>query len=48
MACDRRCFEKDWIYGEISCDDCPGQDSNISMEKRKQLDDALNSIKGEI
>lgn len=27
MSCDRRCFEKEWKYGDIECSDCPGQDS---------------------
>ncbi len=43
MACDRRCFEKDWKYGDINCDDCPGQDSGISEATRKELQEKLDA-----
>ena len=42
MACDRRCFDKDWKYGEIDCDDCPGQDSGIKMARRYELQKKLD------
>jgi len=41
MSCSRICFDDDWEYGDIDCDDCPAQDSGITQEKRKELWDKL-------
>ena len=42
MSCDKRCFEKNWKYGDIMCSDCPGQDC-ITMERRKELQEKLDA-----
>jgi hypothetical protein len=42
MSCDKRCYEKGWKYGEISCDECPGQDSGPGVnreELQRKLDE---------